>query len=111
MGVGQNDGDITKNFYPNYYAAAPFEKAGSPDSSCLYDNELRFFVENGVLKYELNNGGKTFFNAAFLGVGGGSGGSDLCLNYNTSGVKTVALSPSESLVPADKKTWYIDDLL
>ena len=103
LGVGQNDGDITKNFYPNYYAAAPFEKAGSPDSSCLYDNELRFFVENGVLKYELNNGGKTFFNAAFLGVGGGSGGSDLCLNYNTSGVKTVALSPSESLVPADKK--------
>ncbi|KQS53302.1 laminarinase [Flavobacterium sp. Leaf359] len=103
LGVGQNDGDITKNFYPNYYAAAPFEKAGSPDSSCLYDNELRFFVENGVLKYELNNGGKTFFNAAFLGVGGGSGGSDLCLNYNTNGVKTVALSPSESLVPADKK--------
>ncbi|MEZ0006728.1 beta-glucanase (GH16 family) [Flavobacterium sp. 28YEA47A] len=103
LGVGQNDGDITKNFYPNYYAAAPFEKAGSPDSSCLYDNELRFFVENGVLKYELNNGGKTFFNSAFLGVGGGSGSSDLCLNYNTSGVKTVALSPSESLVPADKK--------
>ncbi|TPD72195.1 glycoside hydrolase family 16 protein [Flavobacterium microcysteis] len=103
LGVGQNDGDVTKNFYPNYYSAAPFEKAGSPDSSCLYDNELRFFVENGVLKYELNNGGKTFFNSSFLGVGGGSGSSDLCLNYNTSGVKTVALSPSESLVPADKK--------
>jgi len=103
LGVGQNDGDVTKNFYPNYYAATPFEKAGSPDSSCLYDNELKFFVENGVLKFELDNGGKTFFNSAFLGVGGGSGSSDLCLNYNTSGVKTVALSPSESLVPADKK--------
>ncbi|WP_447636646.1 family 16 glycosylhydrolase [Flavobacterium microcysteis] len=103
LGVGQNDGDVTKNFYPNYYSAAPFEKAGSPDSSCLYDNELRFFVENGVLKYELNNGGKTFFNSSFLAVGGGSGSSDLCLNYNTSGVKTVALSPSESLVPTDKK--------
>lgn len=103
LGVGQNDGDVTKNFYPNYYSAAPFEKAGSPDSSCLYDNELRFFVENGVLKYELNNGGKTFFNSSFLAVGGGSGSSDLCLNYNTSGVKTVSLSPSESLVPADKK--------
>lgn len=103
LGVGQNDGDVTKNFYPNHYAAAPFEKAGSPNSSCLYDNELRFFVENGVLKYELNNGGKTFFNAAFLNVGGGSGSSDLCLNYNTSGVKIVSLSPSESVVPADKK--------
>ena len=103
LGVGQNDGDAAKNFYPNHYAAAPFEKAGSPNSSCLYDNELRFFVENGVLKYELNNGGKTFFNAAFLNVGGGSGGSDLCLNYNTSGVKIVSLSPSESVVAADKK--------
>lgn len=103
LGVGQNDGDVIRNFYPNYYAATPFEKAGSPDSNCLYDNELKFFVENGVLKFELDNGGKTFFNSAFLGVGGGSGSSDLCLNYNTSGVKTVALSPSESLVPADKK--------
>ncbi len=102
LGVGQNDGDITKNFYPNYYAAAPFEKAGSPTSSCLYENKLRFFVEGGVLKYQLDNGGKTFFNADFLSVGNGSGSGDQCLSYSTSGVKTVTLSPSESLVPADK---------
>lgn len=100
LGVGENSGDITKNFYPNYYSAAPFEKAGSPTSSCLYDNEMRFFVENGVLKFELDNKGKTFFNADFLSVGNGSGSGDQCLDYNTSGVKTVTLSPSESPVIA-----------
>ncbi len=101
LGVGQNDSDATKNYYPNYYSAGPFEKAGSPDSSCLYDNEMTFTLDNGVLKFELDNGGRTFFNAAFLGVGGGAGSSDLCLDYNTSGVKTVTLGPSESVVAAN----------
>jgi hypothetical protein len=30
LGVGQNDGDATKNYYGNYYLAGVFEKAGSP---------------------------------------------------------------------------------
>lgn len=98
LGVGQNDGDITKNFYGNYYQAGPFEKAGSPESSCLYENEMTFSLQGGILKYELNNGGKTFFNASFLSVVGGSGGTDLCLDFNTSGLKTVSLSPAGSLV-------------
>jgi hypothetical protein len=27
LGVGQNDGDATKNYFPNYYQAVAFEKA------------------------------------------------------------------------------------
>ncbi|WPO77360.1 glycoside hydrolase family 16 protein [Flavobacterium sp. KACC 22761] len=98
LGVGQNDGDATKNYYGNYYQAGPWEKAGSPTSSCLYENELTFSLESGQLKFQLNNGGATFFNAAFESVGGGSSGSDACLAYDTSGKKTVSLSPSESVV-------------
>ncbi|AWI27312.1 family 16 glycosylhydrolase [Flavobacterium pallidum] len=103
LGVGPNNDDITKNYYGDYYQAQPFEKAGSPDSACLYDNELTFSLDNGILKYELDNGGRTFFNAAFLSVGGGAGSSDLCLDYNAGGVKTVSLSPSNSLVAANLK--------
>lgn len=98
LGVGQNDGDATKNYYGNYYQAGAWEKAGSPTSSCLYENELTFSLEGGQLKFQLNNGGATFFNAAFESVGGGSSGSDACLAYDTSGKKTVSLSPSESVV-------------
>jgi beta-glucanase (GH16 family) len=98
LGVGQNDGDATKNYYSNYYSAAPFEKAGSPTSSCLYDNVLTFSLAEGQLKFELDNGGATFFNASFKNVAGGSGDGDDCLAYDASGVKTVFLSPSESVV-------------
>ncbi|QSW89827.1 MULTISPECIES: family 16 glycosylhydrolase [Flavobacterium] len=98
LGVGQNDGDATKNFYANYYQAGPFEKAGSPTSSCLYENVLTFSLDGEQLKFQLDNGGSTFFNAAFSSVAGGSGPDDACLSYNTSGVKTVSLSPSESVV-------------
>ena len=101
LGVGQNDGDATKNYYPNYYQAGPFEKAGSPNSSCLYDNELTFSLDGDQLKFELDNGGRTFFNAAFLSVAGGGGPDDNCLNYDTNGLKTVSLSPSESVVAAN----------
>ncbi len=103
LGVGPNNDDANANYYGNYYQAQPFEKAGSPDSSCLYDNELTFTWDNGILKYELDNGGRTFFNAAFLSVGGGAGSSDLCLDYNVSGVKIVSLSPSNSVVAANIK--------
>jgi len=98
LGVGQNDGDATKNYFPNYYSAGAFEKAGSPSSSCLYQNVLTFSVEGDQLKFELDNGGATFFNAAFASVGGGSGPDDSCLTYNSKGKKTVLLSPSESVV-------------
>jgi hypothetical protein len=39
------------------------------------------------------------FNASYLSVGG-TGSNDACLIYNTGGLKTVALSPSESVVMA-----------
>lgn len=98
LGVGQNDADATKNYYANYYQAGPFEKAGSPASSCLYESVLTFSLDGDQLKYELNNGGSTFFNAAFASVAGGSSPDDACLAYNAGGVKTVSLSPSESFV-------------
>ena len=101
LGVGQNDGDATKNYYANYYMAGAFEKAGSPSSSCLYENVLTFSLEGEQLKFELNNGGSTFFNAAFASVAGGSGPDDSCLSYNTTGKKSVSLSPSESVVMAN----------
>ena len=101
LGVGQNNAESEKNFYPNYYAAAPFEKAGSPTSSCLYDNKLTFSVDGGVIKYQLDNGGKTFFNAAFLSEGNGTGSEDACLDYNPGGVKIVNFSPSNSVVKAN----------
>lgn len=101
LGVGQNDGDETKNYYANYYQAGVFEKAASPASSCLYNNELTFSLDGDVLKFQLDNGGSTFFNAAFANVAGGSSPDDDCLAYNPGGVKTVSLSPSESVIMAN----------
>ena len=98
LGVGANNNDETQNYYANYYQAVPFEKAGSTDSSCLYENELTFSLVGGVLKYELDNGGNTFFNTAYQDVVGGTQGFDFCYPYDTSGLKTVSLSPSESFV-------------
>jgi len=105
LGVGPNNDDPTANYYGNYYQATPFEKAASAESSCLYENELTFSLVNGSLKFDLNNGGRTFFNSAFLADGGGTAGgsSDQCLTYNASGTKTVTLTPSDSKVPANLK--------
>jgi beta-glucanase (GH16 family) len=101
LGVGQNDGDATKNYFANYYMAAAFEKAASSKSSCLYDNVLTFSLAGDQLKYELNNGGATFFNKDFGSVAGTTLGEDTCLSYDASGVKTVSLSPSESVIIAN----------
>ena len=101
LGVGQNDSDATKNYYANYYQAAPFEKAASPDSSCLYENVMTFSLDGAQLKFQLDNGGQTFFNAAFQSVAGGTAGYDFCYDYNVGGIKTVSLSPSESVVVAN----------
>lgn len=98
LGVGENSTNPATNFWSNYYSAAPFEKAGSPDSNCIYEDELVFTLDNGALKYELNNGGRTFFNAAYVSQFGGGGNSDLCLVYNSAGVKNVQLGPSESIL-------------
>lgn len=98
LGVGPNNSDTGANYLPGYYAAAPFEKAGSPDSSCLYENELTFTKDGEVLKYALDNHGKTFFNAGFGEAAGQALTGDLCVTYNTAGLKTVALGPSGSLV-------------
>ena len=101
LGVGPNNTDPEKNYYGDYYQAGPFEKAGSPDSSCLYENEMTFSLESGQLKFLLNNGGHTFFNTAYESVGGGTAGYDFCYGYDAGGVKTITLGPSESLVMAN----------
>ena len=101
LGVGPNNTDPEKNYYGDYYQAGAFEKAGSPDSSCLYENEMTFSLESGQLKFLLNNGGKTFFNTAYESVGGGTAGYDFCYGYDAGGVKTITLGPSESLVMAN----------
>lgn len=99
LGVGPNDSNEEQNYFGFYYQAAPWEKAASTDSDCLYENVLTFTKEGDILKYQLNNGGRTFFNNSYKSVGGGSnGGDDLCLTFDASGVKTVSLSPSESVV-------------
>lgn len=97
LGVGPND-TSGSNYQPTYYAATPFEKAGSSDSDCLYENELTFFMDGDVMKYTLDNGGRTFFNVSYESVVGGSAGQDMCYNYDTSGERIVTLSPSNSLV-------------
>lgn len=98
LGVGPNNDNAGENGSPIWYSAQPFEKAGNPETACLYDNELTFSLVDGVLKYELDNGGNTFYNAAFHTFGS----SDLCLPLNTSGQKTVSLSPSESILTTEQ---------
>ncbi len=99
LGVGPNNSNEEQNYFGFYYQAAPWEKAASTDSDCLYENVLTFTKDGDLLKYQLDNGGRTFFNSAFKNVGGGtSGGDDLCLTFDASGEKIVSLSPSESVV-------------
>ncbi len=102
LGVGQNDGDATLNYYANYYQAAPFEKDGAGESQCLYEDELVFSRQGDQLFYTLRNFGQTYFNVAFQGVAGGSQGFDYCYDYAVRDEpQLVALSPSESVVAAN----------
>lgn len=95
LGVGQNDGDATKNYFANYYQAAPFEKA----STCFYDGTYTFALVAGKIEYKQDNKGNTFFQNSYKSVAGGTnGGDDQCLPYSTAGTKIVALSPSTSVV-------------
>ena len=98
MGVGPNNNDAANNFWPQYYGAQPFEKAGSPESSCIYEAELSFIKDGNLLKYRQDNGGQTFFNASYNSVGGSSATTDQCLTFDTSGEKIVSLAPSSSVV-------------
>jgi len=98
LGVGQNNADAAANYFANYYQAAPFEKAGTPATACIYDAEMKFSLVDGQLKFEQDNHGHTFFNTAFEGVVGGSAGTDTCYDFDTSGQKNVLLGPSNSFV-------------
>lgn len=99
LGVGPNDNNTATNHLPTYYAAAPWEKAGSPDSSCLYNNVLTFSNDNGVLKLNHDNGGSTFFNNDYTDAP-----ADQCEPQDVSGEKIVTLSPSASLVAPEFTT-------
>lgn len=97
LGVGPINSSISEGYwYPQFYAAQPFEKAGDPQSSCIYEDEMTFFLDaNQQLTYQLNNNGQTFFNGAHSAVGGGAGsGDDVCLEFDTSVTSIVSLSPT-----------------
>ncbi|MGB3774046.1 MAG: glycoside hydrolase family 16 protein [Leeuwenhoekiella sp.] len=103
LGVGANSDDATQNYFPNFYQAVPFEKSVEGESACLYTDELTFILNDDgeTLNYTLNNNGSTFFNASYESVAGGGMGFDFCYSYDTSGLRTVNLSPSESVVVAN----------
>ncbi|WP_159799361.1 family 16 glycosylhydrolase [Flavobacterium sp. MK4S-17] len=98
LGLGPNNDNPAENASTVWYTAGAFEKAGSPNSSCLYNNVLTFSQEGDAIKYTLDNGGSTFFNVSYVGVAGGSQTEDFCLPYDTSGEKTVTLAPANSVV-------------
>lgn len=110
LGVGPSlDFDILINggpaqyYFPAFFAAAPFQICGGDPDQCLCNDELTFSQDaGGQLTFELNNNGATFFNAGHQEIVGGSVGSDACFDFDTSGISTVTLGPSEedwSLLP------------
>lgn len=102
LGVGQNDDNVLLNYYANYYQAAPFEKNGSEESLCFYQDELVFSRNGEQLFYQLNNFGQTFFNGSYESVAGGSAGFDFCYDFEVQNTpQLVSLSPSESVVVAN----------
>lgn len=103
LGVGPNTAD-GNNYYGSYYGAAPFEKAGSDVSSCLYNNKLTFTAQGNLIKYTLDNGGATFFNAGYTNLVQGGLTEDTCLPYDTTGQKTVILAPAQSVVAPEHTT-------
>ena len=96
--IGDNTANAETNYFGNISQAVPFEKAESDATSCLYNNVMSFYIFEGKLRFQLENGGQTLFNSAFLNVGGGSGSSDSCLNYTIDGTKSVSISDSDSFV-------------
>jgi hypothetical protein len=93
LGVGPNvpysDPDFgEKNYYPDFYSAAVNEKS----ATCLYNSVMTFSLVAEQLKFNLNNGGQTYYNGSI------KGGDDNCYPLDTTGDKVVTLSPSESYV-------------
>jgi len=112
LGVGPAregiDGDW---WYPKWYAATAFEKCSSEESDCLCDDELTFSIDgSGAVSYVLNNMGQTYFNAAHLDAAGGTGDTDLCFDFDTSGSKAVTVSSVSGNVPDDETTGMQLDL-
>lgn len=99
LGVGPNNDDVTQNYFPNFYQAAPFEKDAAEEAICLYQDELTFSLDGETLLYQLNNKGQTYFNFNFEGVAGGSAGFDFCYDFAVSDQpQVVTFAPSESVV-------------
>ena len=99
LGVGPSAGDGSDG--PIYYAAAPFEKSGTP---CFYNDELTFSLQGEDIVYNYDNKGQTFFNASYNTEFGGGGPDDQCLDLDVSGAKSVSLSPSTSGLSGDQTT-------
>ena len=106
LGVGPaRDGIDGDWWYPKWYSAQAFEKCGDEESDCLCDDELTFSLNaSGEVTYTLNNMGQTYFNVGHLAAAGGSGDSDLCYDFDTSGEKSVAISMVEGNVPVEETT-------
>ena len=102
LGVGPSAG--TGFDAPIYYAAGPFEKAGADVSACFYEGEMTFTQNGDNIEYTYNNNGASFVNAAYGAEFGGSGAEDQCLPLDTSGTKSVSLSPSTSGLTGDQTT-------
>lgn len=97
LGVGPVEG-----FDPSYYAAAPFEKDGV---GCFYNDAITFSLDaGGNIVFNHDNQGATFFNVDYLSVGGGGGGEDQCLGFDTSGDNFVNLAAAQSAVPDELTT-------
>jgi beta-glucanase (GH16 family) len=94
LGVGPASGEGSSS--PIWYAAAPFEKAGAPVSSCFYTDELTFSLEGENIVYNYDNMGQTFYNASYGPDFGGSGSEDECLDFSPAASYNVSLSPSTS---------------
>jgi hypothetical protein len=100
LGVGP-----TSSAGPDYYSAAPGEKAqvnGEP--GCFYDDAITFSLDGNQIRFNHENNGDTFFNATYNSVGGGNGPDDSCLLFNTSGEKVVSLTSANSNVPEEEST-------
>ena len=102
LGVGPSlqldiaiNGGPSQFYFPSFFSAAPFEKCGIEISDCLCTDELTFTQNSdGLMTYQLNNNGQTFFNAGHQDIVGGSVGEDACFDFDTSGTNNVALAPS-----------------
>jgi len=93
LGVGPANSGVDAEgwWWPKWYEAAPFEKAGDPDTSCIYEDEFTFSQDvSNQLTYALKNNGQSFYNGAHSGLGG----DDICLDLDTSGTSIVSLAPS-----------------